>query len=637
MYAADGTRFTGFSMKSSGSARSGAIWKIAMCRTPYAGCQSVWPRSDTWDSTDSLGSLATNGVPYHAQHLWAGAECAASSCADGADAGRAVDVSHRESHVVVEDFTPPGAPTLRGVSTGWNSGQRQLEYSASDAGSGVAAVTLTVDGSLHRNTNHPCATLAAGGYSRPAPCDTAVTGTFAVNEPGQLADGRHSLTVTTRDAGGESAATTQEFLVDNNAPEGPVSLAVTGGEGWRSANDFALTWQNRDQGSGSGIAGAYYKVGSPPTSPTDGTFTPGAGLSSLTGLRVPADGDWPVYVWLQDEAGNAQHADAVSARLRLDSAAPALAFADERDPDNPAEVRAATADAHSGVAGGWIDIRLRGTAEWRPLETRLEGAELVASIPDEQLERGTYELRAAAWDGVGNQGATLLRADGREMLLDLPLRGDTHVTAGLALRAGGARPARRSVRLRYRRAAWLRGVLRSGSVPLPGTRLTIQTRPPTGGAWQPFTEVVTDDEGGYAVRLPKGVSRELRVHFPGSRSLRPAEETARLAVRGWASLALRPPRLRRGGTIAFVGRVGRFAAAIPAAGKLVQIQYLDGRRWRPAVKLGRTNARGGFAIRYRFRRISRPTRIHFRILVPAEGGWPYATGWSPTRVAHVRP
>jgi hypothetical protein len=55
------------------------------------------------------------------------------------------------------------------------------------------------------------------------------------------------------------------------------------------------------------------------------------------------------------------------------------------------------------------------------------------------------------------------------------------------------------------------------------------------------------------------------------------------------------------------------------------------------VKLGHTRRSGRFTIRYRFRRISRPTRIYFRILVPAEGGWPYATGASAVRTAYVRP
>ena len=102
-------------------------------------------------------------------------------------------------------------------------------------------------------------------------------------------------------------------------------------------------------------------------------------------------------------------------------------------------------------------------------------------------------------------------------------------------------------------------------------------------------------------------------------------------------MRLEPRNLRRGGTITFRGRVGLFRAHVPPAGKLIQIQYLDGRKWRPAVKLGHTGRRGRFAIRYRFRRISRPTRIYFRILVPAEGGWPYATGASRVRTAYVRP
>ena len=127
------------------------------------------------------------------------------------------------------------------------------------------------------------------------------------------------------------------------------------------------------------------------------------------------------------------------------------------------------------------------------------------------------------------------------------------------------------------------------------------------------------------------------MRFAGNRSLQPANDVVRLLVRGSATLRLAPRNLRRGGTITFLGRVGLFRARPPAAGKLIQIQYLDGRKWRPAVKLGHTNGTGRFAIRYRFRRISRPTRIHFRILVPAEGGWPYATGASRVRTAFVSP
>ena len=639
MFTGTGARFTGFSIRSRGTARNGMKWNIAMCRTPWAGCGWYFPRSGTWSETEvALGSLVPGGSPTYAQQLWAGVQCAQASCPDSSSAGRAVNLTQLRSHAVIDDYTPPGAANVSGISRGWNSGEKHLGYSATDQGSGVASVWLTVDGSWHRAINHSCTRLPAGGYTTPVPCATATGGEFAVNQAGQLADGHHTLTVTTRDAGGAMTSTKRDFWVDNNAPGHPLGLAVTGGDGWRSENDFSVSWENPDQGNGSEIAAAYYKVGSPPETPTDGTRVSGTGLTSLDELRVPRDGTWTVHVWLEDAAGNADPRNAAAVHLRLDTRAPSLAFSTEQHPQNPAEVRVRTSDAHSGVAGGQIEIRRQGVPEWRVLETRREGTDLVAAIPDDQLQRGTYELRAFVWDAVGNTGATAVRSDGRQMLLDLPLRTEAALSARLSRRAAGARGARRALRIGYRKRAWLRGVLRAGGgARLPDTPITVETRRLPRGGWRPLTEVVTDANGRYSVRLRRGVSRAIRVRFAGSRSLQPATRAVRLLVRGWSSLELEPRRLRRGGTITFRGQVGLFRARVPAAGKLVQIQYLDGRTWRPAVKLGRTNRRGRFAIRYRFRRISRPTRIHFRILVPAEGGWPYATGASPVRTAFVAP
>ena len=187
-----------------------------------------------------------------------------------------------------------------------------------------------------------------------------------------------------------------------------------------------------------------------------------------------------------------------------------------------------------------------------------------------------------------------------------------------------ARAHAAEIRIGYRKRAWLRGVLRSGGGLLPDTAWRSRCAG-CRGDWPPLTEVVTDGNGGYWVRLPRGVSREVRVKFPAAdRCARPPTwsgcwcAAGRSCGCGRASCAAATRSRSRSGRPA--------SARVPAAGKLIQIQYLDGRRWRPAVKLGHTNRRGRFAIRYRFRRISRPTRIYFRILVPAEGGWPYATG-----------
>ncbi len=630
MATAPGARFTGFSIRSSGTTRNGAYWSVAMCARPAAHCQVAFRRTGDWNDTEvQLGTLTRRGAPYYGRYVWAGATCGESRCPDSTQ--RAVTVAHMRSHAVVEDYTPPGQPTVSGISTGWNAGEKQLSYSAADIGSGVDSVTLTIDGSLHRTVTHACSRLPTGGYTRPAPCSSTATGGFSVNESGQLADGRHSLAVGVRDAGRTWSAFTQDFWVDNNAPGHPLGLAAAGGDGWRRTNDFVVDWENPEQGNGSAIAAAYYKLGSAPTSSTDGTRIGGEGSAPM---QVPRDGDWKVFVWLQDEAGNARPANSSVAHLRLDTTAPSIEFANEQA---GADIRVHTSDAHSGVARGQIEIRRQGAAEWRELETRREESDLVATVPDDHLARGTYELRAFAIDAVGNTAVTTQRADGRPMIVDLPLRANTSLGMRLSRQAFRAGGHARRIRIGYRKRAWLRGILRSGGVALPHARVAVETRRLAGGGWQQLTEVVTNGRGRYRVRLPRGVSRVVRARFSGSGSLQPAMDSARLLVRSRASLRLHPRTLRRGGTITFRGRVGFFRAHVPAAGKLIQIQYLDGRRWRPAVKLGHTGRSGRFAIRYRFRRISRPTRIHFRILVPAEGGWPYATGASRVRTAFVRP
>ncbi len=308
MVAGTGARFTGFSVRSEGTARNGAYWNVAMCTTPFANCQTHFPRTGTWGETEvQLGTLMPGGSAYNAQHVWAGARCGQSSCADSTAAGRAVNVAHFQTHAVVDDYTPPAKPGVGGISGGWNSGEKQLSYFATDAGSGVASVLLTVDGSLHRTVNHSCSRLPTGGYTRPVPCATATGGEFTVNEPGQLADGHHSLTVTSRDAGGAAGSMTKDFWVDNNAPGHPIGLTVAGGDGWRRTNDFSVTWENPDQGNGSEIAAAYYKVGSAPETPTDGHAYRRRRADATRTSSVPRDGDWTLYVWLGGRSRKRDH------------------------------------------------------------------------------------------------------------------------------------------------------------------------------------------------------------------------------------------------------------------------------------------------------------------------------------------
>ncbi|HEX8959187.1 MAG TPA: hypothetical protein VF770_05145, partial [Solirubrobacterales bacterium] len=102
-------------------------------------------------------------------------------------------------------------------------------------------------------------------------------------------------------------------------------------------------------------------------------------------------------------------------------------------------------------------------------------------------------------------------------------------------------------------------------------------------------------------------------------------------------LQVRPRTLRTGGLVRLSGRVCARRALLPRRGKLVAIQYFESaaRRWRP-VLLIRTDRRGSFHARYRFRYVSGRARIRLRAAALAEERWPYATGASRPLTVRVR-
>ena len=65
---------------------------------------------------------------------------------------------------------------------------------------------------------------------------------------------------------------------------------------------------------------------------------------------------------------------------------------------------------------------------------------------------------------------------------------------------------------------------------------------------------------------------------------------------------------------------GRIHAGMSVRGKLLQLQWKDGTRWRPVANLS-ARADGRFSARYRFRR-ARGYSVAMRIVIPAERGWP---------------
>ncbi|MGB2711843.1 MAG: hypothetical protein WBC33_10035, partial [Conexibacter sp.] len=147
-----------------------------------------------------------------------------------------------------------------------------------------------------------------------------------------------------------------------------------------------------------------------------------------------------------------------------------------------------------------------------------------------------------------------------------------------------------------------------------------------GRRWSAHGEVRTDASGHFAVRLPAGPSRLVRVtYFPFSDSRTfVASNVVREDVR--ARLTIRADRHRLVGTRA-VRLSGRVAGEpMPHGGVLVTLQgYQAGWGWR-TFRTVRTTANGSWSTRYRFRLAH--GRFGFRAIVPRQGAFPFASARS---------
>ncbi len=94
--------------------------------------------------------------------------------------------------------------------------------------------------------------------------------------------------------------------IDNDAPGAPTSFVYN--HAWSNVNGvFTITWTNPSDLSG--IARAYYKLDSPPTSNGDYSGPPASGddVHALSNVSVTGAGRHSIYVWLQDVAGNRRY------------------------------------------------------------------------------------------------------------------------------------------------------------------------------------------------------------------------------------------------------------------------------------------------------------------------------------------
>jgi hypothetical protein len=553
---------------------------------------------------------------------------------------------------------------------GWRRGVQSVGFAGgNEEGSGIRSGETYFDGARIDVTEYPCEKAYIDGEwraTRMQPCQLAASGGFAL-DTARFSDGTHRLRHCATDFSGNLGCSAEYLVgIDNNPPAQPPGLLLAGGEGWHRVNDFDLAWANPDQGAASPIAGVYWRIGGPNEYDTGVRFEGGRDVEGLADLALPAAGIYTLQLWLCDEAGNTAPATAIGIALRYDDVPPRVAFANEEGGEGQ-QIRAEVADPLSGPGGGQISYRRLDGGEWTELATRLQpaaagSAQLTARTPE--LAPGTYLFRAEAVDGAGNSAQTTLRGDGTQMAVRLvspataPGRG-----------APGSRASSPSPRARTRLFARLRGeprgedlgsgrrgngdsltvpfgasailsgrLTRAGGAALPGRELRVVSRPSRGALAQRRAEtVISDEHGGFQLRLEPGPSRRISVLFAADDGLEAARRSPlELRVRSGVTLAATPLALRTGQLLRLSGRVRDREAPLPRRGKLVAVQYLETAtgRWRP-VLVARSDHDGRFHARYRFRYLSGAAAIRLRATALAEERWPYAPGSSAPLTVRV--
>ena len=139
------------------------------------------------------------------------------------------------------------------------------------------------------------------------------------------------------------------------------------------------------------------------------------------------------------------------------------------------------------------------------------------------------------------------------------------------------------------------------------------------------TTVVTGSDGSFVLTLPPGPSRTTTARYAGSNQLGRAATELRSTTRSRISFNRSPSRALNGQRVHMYGRVHSEGALIPGGGKLVAIQYLDtrGHDTYRTIALVRTDTAGYYSYYYRFKSITRPTRIRFRSVAESEATWPF--------------
>lgn len=191
---------------------------------------------------------------------------------------------------------------------------------------------------------------------------------------------------------------------DNTPPPAPADMRIQPSS-YSNNNLFSVTWT--DPPDPSGLVRVWFKLGPPPTYPSDGIYY---ALPQTKPFYVAAtvEGGQPIHIWLEDGAGNKSHLNRATATLWYDGTRPAVSIT---SPTSSGSYTTSTPQVSiSGVASDNVGVSLitwssdrgpsgsaNGTVSWS-----------IASVP---LQTGSNVMTVRAQDVAGNTDTSVLTVD----------------------------------------------------------------------------------------------------------------------------------------------------------------------------------------------------------------------------------
>jgi hypothetical protein len=261
------------------------------------------------------------------------------------------------------------------------------------------------------------------------------------------------------------------------------------------------------------------------------------------------------------------------------------------------------------------------------------------------LPDGDHRLRLLVSDAAGNLrpwGPITIRTSNTppdtSCVPDPPVLGSNALRAGLMpvpLKKAKPKPATRTLRVGYGRSTQLTGTLRNDDgTPLPGAALCVVYRlDGEAGAYRELARISSGPDGGFAVPVPKGPSRELLVIYRVGAGA--VLSSTRLLVVPRVRVSLHRRVVRNGHRMILTGQLG--GGPFPRRGVRLNMQVVKDDRWSGFGDPFRTDSRGRFRFTYRFLHTTSTQRYRLRLRAYAQAGYPYVTGYSRRITVRVKP